>query len=286
MPGVTINSRRLHPVQAVRGVLDGEEDHVGCGRRLGGMNRIGWNVDHRARPWPRPPGRRSSPARCPRGRRSIARSGCECGSAPVPAGMRMSADDHAVAFDAAAFDARIVRTALDLVHLGEVEVEQVFAGTGALGARRPRDGCSVRHRIPPLAKSAPPAGRMVVEAPAAAPVPARRRRVIIANPGNDAELTACAAIVSVHHFRHAGAKMVRPLRRSAVPMIVRRLPAAARYSLPTLGGARRVRAADREPPAAADPSFYRSMAAARRRGSTRRRQPAMISGLPPQQRPV
>ena len=88
--------------------------------------------------------------------------------------------------DAAAFDARIIRAALDLVHLGQVE--QVFAGTGALGARRARDGCLVRHRVPP-SKAAPRTGRMVVEAPRRSQC-RRVENAVVASPGNEAQIAA------------------------------------------------------------------------------------------------
>src|SRR5882672_1902181 len=41
-------SRRLDAVQAVRGVLAGEEHHVAVRRRLAGMHDVGWDVEERA----------------------------------------------------------------------------------------------------------------------------------------------------------------------------------------------------------------------------------------------
>src|SRR5262249_34160438 len=40
--------RRFGAVQAMRGVLDGEEHHVGVGRRLRRMDHVRWHVDDRA----------------------------------------------------------------------------------------------------------------------------------------------------------------------------------------------------------------------------------------------
>src|SRR6516225_7955075 len=40
--------RRLDAVQAVRGVLDGEEHHVAVGGRLAAVHRVGRDVDERA----------------------------------------------------------------------------------------------------------------------------------------------------------------------------------------------------------------------------------------------
>src|SRR5262249_62150669 len=41
-------SRGLEAVQAVRGILHGEEHDVGLGRRLAGMDRVRRDVEHRA----------------------------------------------------------------------------------------------------------------------------------------------------------------------------------------------------------------------------------------------
>ena len=55
----------LDPVQAVRGVLDGEEHDIGIRRRLAGMNDIRRNVDHASPASPRPPCRRSVARKVP-----------------------------------------------------------------------------------------------------------------------------------------------------------------------------------------------------------------------------
>src|SRR5215470_16386253 len=122
----------FYAVQAVRGVLHGEEHHVAVGRGLAAVHHIGRDIEQRAR-------FRLDFLAAHRGAEGALQD-----VDPLLVRMRMrlragagrhahEADDHAVTLDAGAVGGRIVGSAQDRVHLGEVE--QIFAGPGARGAR-------------------------------------------------------------------------------------------------------------------------------------------------------
>src|SRR4029077_10453075 len=131
-------------VQAVRRVLHRKEYDVAIHRSFAGMHDIGGNVDHRTGP----------------GFDGLAADGGVEDALqninPLFVWMRMrlrarssrhahQSDDHAVALDAGAVCGRIIGTAKDVVDTREIE--HVFAGSGALGARcaRPRRSGGFSH---------------------------------------------------------------------------------------------------------------------------------------------
>src|SRR5947207_2455466 len=125
-------SLRLDSMQAVGGVLAGEEHDVGVGRCSAVMHDVGGNIDHRAGP-----GLDLLVA-------DLAAEGALQDVDPllVGMGMRLGAGagghlhqphDHAVALDAGAVGGGIVGTTEDVIDLGEVEYVLALTRAGGAG---------------------------------------------------------------------------------------------------------------------------------------------------------